>query len=849
MWIDYSDSEVRTFHPICQTAIKKALANLNLSNIYEVVHHEMFGPIEADFVIKNKQTKKYLCVIEVKRTLADTQSTRYQYQAMTYVLSAGSLMEKPFYIITNLENSYMFRHSDRKASNYQQMLEPGLITIGHFEDYTKEEFIEKLSQKYEKMIKNIMDENYEYLVTLDNVIDYISEGETDIILWRTNLAILLYEYIRGAFDAVGRSEFKNINLYLNDVYSICEEASRIDFNPIFKYNENEMKNTYEIERSTLDKVYQFGKNNISGEIIANLIHEIISKGKEQDGEVPTDIELANFASILANIYNDNKKINCICDPAAGSGSLISSSVNILNLNPSQIKVNDINERLLQLLSVRLGLIFPSSISNSNTAMVTSKDIADLNEEYFSDVDIILMNPPYVAGVRPKCKERKKILSNKIKNISGTNSITNVGQAGLEYVFLELVQNYITKDTVVSCIMPKQALYQTGIESQTFRKYLIENYGLSAIFVYSGETVFNSVIKDTVILIGRKGFKCKTISVIHSLVKIQDIDMKAFTNIVKSNYDEIKYDTFRRNVQAQNICIENISVDMFKKNVNTGWHFVSLEREEIEGYIKSLDMMDTLIKIKDSKYNNALYRGKAGNFGGSELLFLKKDSKFLLNGEYIPAIRNAKLDGLLIENGDSCFYCGKNKELLINEYILTQEKNSGSQVKKVKDYNDCNEILIAAEKAIVFTNSILIPRNLRKYGKVYLLNKDALVSTNFIVMEIEDKEEAIMLSSWMATIFYQLISEIFAVTHEGTRKMEKSNIIETYIPTGIIFSKEEVEFISNYLNNFKFTLLERPEITEIDRFWAKKLFKENADEMLEKTRGLLKRIVSVRQRRI
>lgn len=154
MWINYSDSEVRKFHPICSEALNKALRILDIENLYSVEHHEMFGTIEADFVIKNRTSGRYLCVIEVKRTLSDVQSTRYQYQAMSYVQSAGTKMEKPFYMITNLEYSYCFRFDPNKSSNLQQMMEPGLIKCAKFEELDEEEFIDKLSNIYAEYLKN-----------------------------------------------------------------------------------------------------------------------------------------------------------------------------------------------------------------------------------------------------------------------------------------------------------------------------------------------------------------------------------------------------------------------------------------------------------------------------------------------------------------------------------------------------------------------------------------------------------------------------------------------------------------------------------------------------------------------
>jgi len=43
------------------------------------------------------------------------------------------------------------------------------------------------------------------------------------------------------------------------------------------------------------------------------------------------------------------------------------------------------------------------------------------------------------------------------------------------------------------------------------------------------------------------------------------------------------------------------------------------------------------------------------------------------------------------------------------------------------------------------------------------------------------EEALLLSTWMTTIFYQLICEVTSKDQEGMRKMEVADINTTFIP--------------------------------------------------------------------
>lgn len=844
MWINYSDSEVRRFHPVCEKALNLALKMLDLGNFYSVEHHEMFGTIEADFVIKNRTSDKYLCVIEVKRTLSDVQSTRYQYQAMSYIQAAGAKMERPFYMITNLEYSYCFRFDINKSSNLQQMMEPGLIKCAKFEDLDEDEFIKKLSNIYAKYIKDFLNNQYKYIVSIDRVLELIEESKKDILTWRTNIAALAYEYIRGAFESVGRKELKNIHLFLNDAYSICEDASLVDFAPIFNYDRSEINKKYNIDNDILNQIYNFGKQNINGEVIANMIHQIVSRGHEDIGEVLTDIELAYYISYIAKIYNNNRKIKTVCDPAAGSGSLIGVAINVLNLAPTQVKANDINEKLLQVLSIRLGLAFVDIINVHNTVKITNKDISKLNKDYFNDIDILLMNPPYVSGVREGCREKKELMEKRILNLSNKKSITNVGQIGLECVFTELISTYIKRGTICACIIPKQYLFGIGKDSVEFRRFIISKFGLKSVFIYPSSSVFKDVIKDTVVIVGEKGSCENVVSVINSMINIQDLDANEFIKVVQDNYYEVKENNNKEEKTQNNISIKNIEREKFVSNINDGWNFLSLEAIEKEEYISELKNTNKLIKIEESDLYDKMSRGRAGNSGGSDLIFSKVKGTNSIN-----ALRNAKIDNCFINVGDSYFELDETEmQQNIREYIGIQNLKNGSQSKKIKDEKQLEAIYNEAKKSIV-RNSILIPRNLRKNGSVYYTIDECMVSTNFMMIENLGESKLIEITSWMRTSFYQCICEIYAKPQEGTRKLEKEEIAKTLIPYNIELTSNEIMELKNLLKEEPFVELTNPKINKLDKFWAKKIFENDYEEKLVKTNRLLRLLSALRQNRL
>jgi len=206
MWISYSDSEVNRFHPVCERALNLALARIGKTNEYRVLHHQYTGSLEMDFAIQNIQTGRYLCVIEVKRTPSDLNSARNQYQAMSYVQMNAAESEKPFYVLTNLEYILPFRYEASRSRVFQQMLAPGLLEVGRFEGSIQAEFEDALANSFASLISGFINNDYTYLVTLEQFESHMRAISNNSPKWKSSLAVLLYEYIRGAFLSVGRND-------------------------------------------------------------------------------------------------------------------------------------------------------------------------------------------------------------------------------------------------------------------------------------------------------------------------------------------------------------------------------------------------------------------------------------------------------------------------------------------------------------------------------------------------------------------------------------------------------------------------------------------------------------------
>jgi predicted RNA methylase len=793
-----------------------------------------------DFVVQNKETKKYLCVIEVKRTPSDVNSVRYQYQAMSYVQNVRDY-EKPYYVLTNLEYAFAFRYDVLRPRVFQQMLEPGLIHIGDFALYSEVDFEKRLIKIFSELIKDFINDERSYLVTFEQFESHMMNITQNAAKWKSSLVVLLYEYIRGAFLSIGRQDLPyDVRAFQNNIERICEEAVKVNFKEIFTYSTRHEK-TVSIEKNMLSSIFSLGKQHISGDSIAGLLHSIVTKDLDHDGVVPTDLELARLVAMLAkSISGRIEATEYICDPAAGSGNLISSAVPVYNISINQIKANDVDERLLELLSLRIGLNFAKTVNSYNTAEISAKNIVDLPSGYFDNVRVIVMNPPFVAGIN--CIERKQLLFNKIREIKRKNAVTNVGQMNLEGAFLETVCSLCKQDTVIACVLPKAHLVARGKEAVTMRKYLLSNFGLQIIFSYPEEGLFESVVKSTCVVVGRIGALANEIKIISSICTVADIDLIEFEKSIDDGFNNELFVSIMPGVEGLSQTKEQLL-----SIVQNGWRIACREYKDtqlfIDAHIKTNKILMQMSAIEKRLLRRA--RGSAGNSGASELLQVKKSKPLYQsykNLPTIPSLRNAVLDELLITAGDTvCFEATRisDDDLLgiATDYLRTPVRESRQQ-RKEKNQNELVALLKRTASKLIPENSVLIPRTIRVRGRIYITTKKTAVSTNFYALYMQSMDEALILASWFSTIFYQLICEANAKPQEGPRKMEVMDIETTYIPVLANLSLEQKTRIITEAQNLKFLILNKPEIRKTDKIWAEILFCNDADKRLSEAKRLL-----------
>ena len=504
-----TSDEVRVFHPYFKDAAEQALINLNIDSIYKVEHHFSTSSGVVDFVIINQSSNKVLIPFEIKRTTMSTRSSGRR-QARDYYNNLGSTMSTMYYCSTNLELIELFKDSDSRKETHTQQVELKYENVGSFIDNDNTSFFNSLISSLEEVIQIAENDEGQYLDKLTNIRNELEDRISSLNDWHEFFVPATFEYIIGMSEnSVFLRESikklgwpKTVETYKSMPSKIIKSGSGLDFNKIFSEPAPKANDPKCFNADVLEEAYNAGKASSLGEDIAELVNSILKPhGK---GIVETDSELARLLAVVAkdSLNRELKKDEIIWDPCAGSGRLLTSiEPSFKHILPNQIWANEIKERFKQPLTLRLGMYFINSISPVKKPEVTINNIVDISQSKCEGVRIVLMNPPYLSGI--ESVEKKNVLAAKIKKITGDQSTLNEGQIALETIFLELVYNQVPDDCVIACILPIQHLTRKSNEVNKFRKFLIKEFGLTHIVKYPMEGLFTEVIKETVILVGKK----------------------------------------------------------------------------------------------------------------------------------------------------------------------------------------------------------------------------------------------------------------------------------------------------------------------------------------------------------
>lgn len=827
-WINYTDSEVNVFHPVCEEALNIAVSRIKEMDGYIVEHHKMVGTLEMDFAV-NDPNGKIFCVIEVKRTPSDVTSTRFQYQAMSYVQSSINGNANPYYILTNLEKALFFRYSDKRPEPYQQILEPGISLIGSFEE-EKEDFIEKLASYFAVCFNSIAQNQTRYDNTLRTFASCLTSYLQSLPEKRSFLSVSLHKYIYTVLSSKHKTNLRDTLSYrrqkIFNIKQLNDSLSKIDFKPIFARDINHYKSEIKLSTQLLSQIEQVAQKDEYATLVSSVIYDIEKHYRNELGEIPTNPELARFLAILSKIAH-NREVNQICDPAAGSGNLIFEAAKEFNIKEGrQILANDICDAYSIPLALRLGLFFGNVLTLENSPTVLTEPMENLSKDFFRGVSVVVMNPPFISGVASK--ERKRALCAAIGHPQ-----LNISQMPYEGLFLELLVSLLPKEATIAIIFPTNHLLRKGEDAQALRKFLLKEFSLTAIVTYPMEGLFSNAKIDTCILIGKPSSGHEVIHIVNCNIPIADIDMTSARESFAAFFNKST-----ASLPSEYTAI-NLPYEKLEGSISDGWHTLIPELNKAEKFVEKCQARyKFFVKIKNSEFvrEGRMKRGPLGNSGASDFLFVNKDSELykklkekVRGVSFKPALHNSKVqsDSIILPRGDSLFACCpiKSRKALID--ILTdcktREKRKTKQSRKEKSAEQIADLMLGGINKKVNGSMLLLARAGRKRMRCFVTNSVNYLSTNVIYIMMNDTEEALIVASWISTLFYQVMCFLHGNNYGGMQKMEMKNCYETLLPDFSALDDVQRNSLVVSMKNAHHVELRNPEPQEIDYLWARYLF--------------------------
>ncbi|QHH93033.1 N-6 DNA methylase [Acinetobacter gyllenbergii] len=862
----YLDHENAVFHPVFEYAMREALKLKKLDHIeVRKQYSSPTGPI--DLVLFNTNSKKVILPIEIKRTQSNVRGGGRR-QARDYWQNLGKECETPFYCVSNLELTELFRFESTRPKTSAQQVKLENPISGDLTKITDSklfynDLIDNISEVLDIVIGN---KNYIYNVGLYELQNNLESSVNDLQLWHKMLVPTCFEYIRGAatrIENLNKYNWKPAKFFLATPNRLISFGKKIDFEHIFKEPVPDPHDKDAFSHTVLTEAYNAGKALGEGDDIAELINEIlIDYVPKKQGIVETDTELALLLSVIAKITlgRELEEDESIIDPASGSGRLLTvlNQIAFKNISPRQIKAIEKEPLFSEALSLRLGLVFGTSISPLKSPKVTITGLEKIEKAHFDDVRVVVMNPPYISGVQSKAI--KKVFSDRIYEISGEKSVLDIGQAALEILFLELICHLVPDGTVISVIYPSNHLYRVSKEMTAFRNYLLDHLGLSYIVTYPRNGLFSNVVKGTVILSGIKGRKVDKVNLIEVWNSVNDVKFIDLYNTLFGIQDQQVRNAGVSNLDLDDVSLRVISTLDLKSKSTVGWREVMGDGIGIK-YDK---FINTCMSDFESISSSNISRGNFGNKGNNALTVIDKVKKNAIfskiPADWIAALLN-KTDGMpriltSISAPNISFippnsaYESNTKESIIIEGIIKEYLNEyvhkeGSQAKKIPD----REHIVASLKSNAkskYSNLILLPRASRVTGEVGILESDeVLISTNILLIKTENINHLKLMGAWLLSIFGQLQLEMYGVSQEGMRKLEANIVQKIRYPDFDKIQKDKADklitlFTAEGCINFK-DIKER----EIDHLWAEILSLDDHLTVLNEAFELFQELVDQR----
>lgn len=836
----YGSDEVKGFHPIIEECLNDVLHDLNIDGEYTLKHH--FGDFTRgipDFLLMDSRTNDVISVIEVKKTPLDVLGSSAGIQAKDYAEELGLNWKPgfhPHFCVTNIEITQFFCYREN-STLIGCLLEDSPVYSGDlsddntylkfkefFRDYftfiiSKEEpkfskQLEAISESFTNSFYNISDI---LTVNLNRIYHTIGFDEEKI------KESILYELLRFAFYFYIREYYKLNKFYLIDYFTDFDfkdnssdlldiinknfsRAMEIDFKDIL----NDYDSNYAIIPNILkddETVSEIFKNfiltlqdNIEGGVKknSNTIHfvsllteniydkeEMHEKGKIMSDEILSDL----LSFLIIDSYD-----SIVIDPCCGDGNLLMSAYNRLK---HLYEEKDIDFAHNDLLKQLYGIEEDPNLIQLTSFKLICNDLLNVNQDTYSNLyhmdlfecnlnnkfDALVMNPPFLRNQSLDQNLKRFYLRNIEENLLQESFIRNVSQPDKYYYFIEKAISLLNDNGKASMILKTKFL--NNKDGIPLKEFLIDY--LDAIIAYPAN-FFSGFAITTCILVLSKNTEKDFVS----FINIKDTDFLSNFNNVKSLID-----------QEIDIINEEYTLKVVKKStINPKDNWLQFLIDPLDKF-KNFENLDILNNLTD--YFEIIERGKAGNSGGSAVVFPFSNNNPLI--DYASSIEDTFIGyGIQrnkISNGRRKFIltedCLNNSQgLMLPLYDSDAHNGISNAFSKFKGLNEYCDLTRLKEKADIDFNKwkriflednnsqvvpkILIPRGDRKKHSIYYypFDEDVLISTNFFYLskftsnnsKITEEKQIMFIVAFLLSSFGQLQFEIHSNNHEGNRKLEK-----------------------------------------------------------------------------
>lgn len=345
----------------------------------------------------------------------------------------------------------------------------------------------------------------------------------------------------------------------------------------------------------------------------------------------------------------------IFDPACGSSEFLIEALKQLKNNGYKGKITvvgwDSSESAIN--TSKFLLHYVNRTQWNNELILDIKRVNDsLTQEWETNYDLILMNPPFISWELIKTKENKDA----ILETFGTNN--KIAKPNIAFAFFYKALQSLNKDGVIGCVLPSSIF--TYDSYSKIRKDLEEIINIKTV-AKLGNFVFENALTDVSFFIGKKP-------------KSQDYTKLIWCKNEKGIAQEALRE-FRKMSENNQQTVENKNYSIYTPIefpiLKDNWKIISLDEDKFYKNLNRLIMSEKLVNVSD------VFTVKQGiRLGGKAFLLSKEDFENIPRNEkhyYRKTIVNNSIKNGQLNLTNYAWYPYNNDKIDIKDEIEFEQK--------------------------------------------------------------------------------------------------------------------------------------------------------------------------------